>query len=189
MVDREGLEPSTLGLRGPCSNRLSYQSMVVLSWRRSHESGANITDRKRNANDFSSFSTTPVYWFPKKFSVHPPSMRALFPLFVFAATFALQAFVRSVGWDFLVEVLPQAQKYWTVTDRSLSALSAVAGLWLANAVALVALDKTFSKVLKSSPLAKKILPLLKYASTVLIWGFGFVFVLSIFGVNVSTLLT
>lgn len=116
-------------------------------------------------------------------------MRALFPLFVFAATFALQAFVRSVGWDFLVEAFPQVQKYWTVTDRSLSALSAVAGVWLASTVALVALDKTFSKVLKSSPLAKKILPLLKYASTVLIWGFGLVFVLSIFGVNVSTLLT
>ncbi len=27
MVDREGLEPSTLGLRGLCSNRLSYRSL------------------------------------------------------------------------------------------------------------------------------------------------------------------
>lgn len=116
-------------------------------------------------------------------------MRAFFPLFVFAATFALQAFVRSIGWDFLIEILPQAQKYWTITDRSLSALSAVVGLWLTNTVALVALDKTFSKVLKSSPLAKKILPLLKYATTVIVWGFGLVFILSIFGVNVSTLLT
>jgi len=24
MVDQEGIEPSTLGLRGPCSNQLSY---------------------------------------------------------------------------------------------------------------------------------------------------------------------
>jgi len=56
-------------------------------------------------------------------------------------------------------------------------------------VAVVVLDKTFSKVLKSSPLAKKLLPLLKYAATVVIWGFGTVFILSLIGVNVSALLT
>ncbi len=94
-----------------------------------------------------------------------------------------------MGWDFFVEISPASQKYWNITDRSLSALSALAGLWLTNVVAVIALDKVFSKVLRSSPLAKKILPLLKYAASALIWGFGLVFVLSIFGVNVSTLLT
>lgn len=79
--------------------------------------------------------------------------------------------MRSIGWNLLIDAVPSADAYWKIADKGLSVITALTGLWLANVVALVILDKTFSKVLKSSPLAKKLLPLLKYAATVLIWGF------------------
>lgn len=116
-------------------------------------------------------------------------MRIFAPAISFASALALHAFVRAIGWKLLVDFAPFADKYSAAADKTLSVIAGLTGLWLANVVAVVVLDKTFSKVLKSSPLAKKLLPLLKYAATVLIWGFGIVFILSLVGVNVSALLT
>lgn len=152
---------------------------------RSPKASANISDQKRNANDFAIFFERGIidgYFF--RFP-----MRLFAPAASFASAAALHAFVRTIGWKLLTDVAPFADKYFSVADKTLSVITGLTGLWLANVVAVVVLDKTFSKVLKSSPLAKKLLPLLKYAATVLIWGFGTVFILSLVGVNVSALLT
>ena len=93
------------------------------------------------------------------------------PLSSFAILAAFQTFVRAYGWKLLVSFVPAAEPYWNVADKTLSILTALAGLWLANVVVVMILDKTFSKVMRSNPLAKKLLPLLKYAATVLLWGF------------------
>lgn len=120
------------------------------------------------------------------FRIH---MRIFAPIGSFGIAVVFHSFVRTFGWKLLVSVLPAAEAYFAIADRTLSVITGVTGLWLANVVAIIVLDKTFSKVLKSSPLAKKLLPLLKYAATVLVWGFGAVFILSLIGVNVSALLT
>lgn len=102
---------------------------------------------------------------------------------------SFSAFMKTAGWKWISDVFPAFSGYVGASDRAVSILTAVTGLWFVNVVALAVLDKTFSKVLKSSPLAKKLLPLLKYAATILTWGFGAFFILSLAGINVSALLT
>lgn len=121
--------------------------------------------------------------------IFPLLMRFFLPSSVFGILFAFSSIMKSVGWKWLSELFPAFAPYAAISERIAAIAAALAGLWFANVLAVFVLDKSFSRVLRSSPLAKKLLPLLKYAASALIWGFGLVFVLSLAGVNVSALLT
>lgn len=111
--------------------------------------------------------------------IFPLDMRFFLPSSVFGILFAFSSIMKSVGWKWLSDLFPQFTPYAAISERVAAIAAALAGLWFANVLAVFVLNKSFSRVLKSSPLAKKLLPLLKYAASALIWGFGLVFVLSL----------
>lgn len=98
-------------------------------------------------------------------------MKIVFPTGVFAALFVFQTFLKTMGYGLLSDAIPGFSGYVSPIGKGLGVLVGISGLWLLNVVIVAVLDKAFAKVLKSSPLAKKLLPLLKYLATVMVWGF------------------
>ena len=116
-------------------------------------------------------------------------MKFFLPASAFVFLSALAAFMKAYGWSFIAGIFPFISAYRGFSEKTLTFIAGIAGLWLLVRIVGAALERIFEKTLKSSALARKLLPLLRHVVTVLVIGFGIFFLLSMVGVNINALLT
>lgn len=98
-------------------------------------------------------------------------MKPLIPLSILIILSGFSSGMKAYGWSFITISAPFLSSYRPITEKVLTFLIGVTGIWLFSSVIIKILEKIFEKVLHSNPLARKLFPILRRMVNVLIWGF------------------